>query len=217
MRLGLIKCLTAIFIAFIISYTGSTWLLELITRQIEKLVFLFPAEALFARLKIALFCSLFLASPVILFQIWKFISTGLLEKERVPVLTYTFFTFFAFFAGCIFAYFVILPLSLKFLIGFGSSKIQPLFSISRYISFAGILLLIFGILFEVPIIFLFLAKLGIVNAQTLSHMRPSAILFIFIIGAILTPPDVITQSLLVVPLILLYELSILLLRLFIKK
>ncbi len=154
----------------------------------------------------------FISSPVIFYQAWQFISAGLLEKEKKPVVTYTFLSLFLFAGGILFAYFIILPLAVKFLLGFATPTLRPFLSVGQYISFVGILLRIFGLSFEVPLVVLFLNRIGLVSLETLRKNRRTVIVVIFVLAAVFTPPDVITQVFLAAPLIVLYELGILLAR-----
>ena len=113
----------------------------------------------------------------------------------------------------LFAYFIVAPIGLRFLLGFGGATLEPLITISKYISYIAILVIGFGVVFELPIVMLFLGKIGVVSPESLSRNRAYFIVGIFIVAAILTPPDVFTQILLAVPLILLYEISILVVKL----
>ncbi len=147
--------------------------------------------------------------PVIIYQVWKFISPGLHKNEHSYILWIVFFTTICFFAGIIFSYYILLPTSLKFFAGFGTEKIKLNIAIDKYVSFVLTMVLMSGLLFELPMVSYFLSKLGIVTPAFLRHYRKHSIVVIFVIAAIVTPsPDVITQSLLALPMILLYEISI---------
>jgi sec-independent protein translocase protein TatC len=208
LRKRLIICLLALLATSGFSYFYAERILSLIAKPVDKLVFLAPTEAFLAYLKIAFFSGIFLASPLILQQIWSFVSVGLKEEERRPLLFYGPLSFFLFAGGGAFAYFLVLPLGIRFLLKFSSENLQPMLSVSRYTSFAGFLLLGFGISFEFPLVILFLSRLGLVTSQFLRRKRKYAVLLIFIFSAIITPPDVFTQVLMALPLLLLYEISI---------
>ncbi len=208
LRKRLIICLLAVLLTSGLSYFYTKEILSLIAKSPGKLVFLAPTEAFLAYVKIALFSGIFLASPLILHQIWAFVSAGLKEEERRTLLFYGPLSFFFFLGGAAFAYFLVLPLGIRFLLQFGSESLQPMLSVGRYISFAGFLLLGFGISFEFPLVIMFLSRLGVVTPQFLRRRRKYAVLLIFVFSAIITPPDVFTQVLMALPLLLLYEVSI---------
>ncbi len=176
---------------------------------VDHLVFFSPTEAFMAYFKLAFFVGLILVSPVILFQIWCFVSAGLNQREKRMILFYLPFSFLLFLAGSAFAFFIVIPVSLKFLINFAGTDVMALLSISNYLSFVIMLVLIFGIVFELPVVILILTKLGLVTPDFLRKKRKYAILAIFIAAAVLTPtPDAFTQCLMAIPLIFLYEISI---------
>ncbi len=159
-----------------------------------------------------------LSLPFTLYQFWRFVEPGLLPRERKYVLWIVAFSSLCFFAGIIFAYFVLLPISLKFFAGFGSSEIQNIIAINEYMKFIIGLILASGIVFELPMLSFFLGRIGILTPAFMRHYRKHAIIVILILSAFLTPtPDVATQLALAIPLILLYELSIFVVQLTGKK
>lgn len=211
LRRRILISLAAIFIATCIAFWKVKEIVSYLVRlgRIGHLVFLSPVEAFFAYLKVAFFVGLFISSPIVLFQIWRFISVGLKENERKSVIFYLPFSIVLFLFGAVFAFCIAIPWALRFLINFAGPEVLPMLSISKYISFVVVLLLMFGLVFELPIAIILLAKLGIVTTAALRRNRKYAILSIFIIAAILTPtPDAFTQLLMAIPLIFLYELSI---------
>lgn len=209
LRSRMIKCLITVFVFSCVSYLFVRQILGYAIKPVGKVVFLSPQEAFFSYLILAFFIGVFLSSPVIIFQIWRFISTGLLKHERKPLLIYGFISFLLFVVGIVFAFFLILPIGVKFLLSFGTDFLQPMISVSRYISFAGMVLLGFGIVFQLPIVILFLTQVGWVSTLTIRRNRKYAILLIFITSAVMTPsPDVLSQLLMAGPLLLLLEISI---------
>lgn len=155
-----------------------------------------------------------LSLPFTLYQLWKFVEPGLLPREKKYVLWIVFFSSFCFFAGLVFAYFVVLPVSLKFLMGFGSSQIKNIIAINEYIGFVIGLVLASGILFELPMLSFFLGRIGILTSDLMRRYRKHAVVIILIVAAVLTPsPDIASQAMLAVPLYLLYEISILVVQL----
>ncbi len=209
LRQRLIVCLGAIAISSVLCYRYAKEILNLLTRPLEQLVFISPLELFFVYLKIAVIGGLVLASPIILYQIWRFVSTGLLPEERRHTLIFFPFSLLLFLLGAGFAYFIVIPFGIRFLLSFATEKITPMISVGRYISFAGMLIFASGIVFELPVAVLFLTKLGLVTPRLLRRNWKYAVVLVFIIAAVITPtPDVFTQCLLAIPMLILYEISI---------
>lgn len=176
---------------------------------VDHLAFFSPAEAFIEYCKLAFFIGLFFASPVVLYQLWAFVSAGLREGERRTVLFALPFSVTLFLAGAAFSFFFVIPWALRFLIDFAGPNVYPILSISRYLSFVIMLLVSFGIVFELPVAVMILSKIGIISPSFLSRNRKFAVVVIFIAAALITPtPDAFTQCLMAVPMIFLYELSI---------
>jgi sec-independent protein translocase protein TatC len=184
-----------------------------------KLVFLAPAEAFWMNLKVAFVAAFICALPIIFLQIWRFISPGLLHKEKKYVLPFIFFATALFLAGAAFCFFIVLPFAIGFLLTYKVGDfLMPMLSVGQYVDFCLKFILAFGIVFELPIVIIFLTKMGIVTPQMLARNRKFAILFAFVAGAILTPtPDAFNQTLMAVPIIVLYEIGIWISPLFVKK
>ena len=208
LRRRLIKSVIFIVIASCLVYNFSNKILSYLVKPVGKVVFLSPAEAFMADLKIGLFGGLFVSSPFVIYQIWKFVSAGLNRNERKYALLFGPVSFIFFITGASFGYFIIIPIGLKFLLGYATEFMTPMIRVTDYISFIGGLSLAFGAVFELPLIILFLAKIGVVNTAFLSSKRRHAIVIIFIVAAALTPPDLVSQFLMAVPLIILYEVGI---------
>jgi len=215
LRTRLIRCFIAISIGAAAAYAFKEVIFNLLTRPLinalpkgDSIIFTGLPEAFFTYLKVSLLAGLLLASPVIIFEIWMFIAPGLYKRERwvmapAIVLSVIFFT-----GGALFGYYFVFPFGFKFFLGFASESLRALPTMKEYLSFASKLLMAFGLAFELPIFITILAVLGLVTPAFLRKNRKYAVVFFFIFGAILTPPDVITQVLLATPMILLYELSI---------
>jgi sec-independent protein translocase protein TatC len=216
LRTRLIRILIVVGVGFGVCYAFKDALFRVITRPLTSvlppssfMIYTSLPEAFFIYMKIAFFASLFLSAPYTFYQIWKFISPGLFVQERKYVAPFVITSSLLFLAGILFGYFVVLPPAFAFFMTFSSDVLRPMVSFREYISLMLKFLLAFGIVFEIPVFIFFLAKIGLVNAQMLSRQRRYAILAIFIIAAILTPtPDVITQSLMALPMMLLYEIGI---------
>ncbi len=176
---------------------------------IAKLTALGPAETLWTHFKVAFIAGLLVALPVVLYEVWRFISPGLLPKERRFALPFVVLSTVFFFLGVAFCYFIVLPMALQFLLTFDPS-IQQTPRFSEYVDFTLKFLLAFGVIFELPLAMVIAARMGIVTPQFLARNRKYAILVNFIIAAILTPtPDVFNQCLMALPMCLLYEVGIL--------
>ena len=159
-----------------------------------------------------------MASPVLFHQLWRFIAPGLYHHEKKVLLPFTFISSLCFLGGAAFGYFVVFPPAFSFLIGYSSSFLEPMPAVSEYFSLALRLLLAFGVVFELPVFMVFLAKIGVVNKQFLQKNRKYALLIAFIVAAILTPtPDIVNQLLMAGPLIVLYEVSIIAVSLLVKS
>ena len=177
--------------------------------QDSNLIFTGLTEGFFTQLKVGLIAGAFLVSPYILYQIWAFVSPALYKKERTILIPVAFFSAVFFVGGACFGYFIVFPYGFKFLVNvFESDIIQPLPSVKEYLSLAVKMLIAFGVVFELPLVVLVLSRFGIVTHKTMRKYQKFAILGIFIVGAMLTPPDVFTQLMMAGPLILLYEMSI---------
>jgi sec-independent protein translocase protein TatC len=224
LRRRLIICLVAVGIGFAASYSFAERIFAILVRPLirvmpagEKLVFTALPEAFFTYFKVALIAGVAFASPVILYQIWCFVAPGLYDRERRMLLPIVFFSTLFFLGGALFGYFVVFPFGFKFFISFASDYVRVMPTLRESLGFATWLLLVFGIVFETPIVILILARLGIVNAEKLRRNQKYAVLIIFIVAALLTPPDVVSQLLMAVPLMILYELGIWIAKLFSKK
>lgn len=224
LRKRLIVCFVAVGIGFVAAYGFKEKLFQLLTRPLisvmntrDNLIFTGLPEAFFTYLKVAFLAGLMLAAPVIIYQFWMFVAPGLYNKEKRFLIPIVLLSSVFFIGGALFGYFIVFPLGFKFFLGFATDTIRPLPSMKEYLAFSAKLLLAFGLVFELPLIITFLAKLGIVSVDFLKKNRKYALLLFFVFAAILTPPDVVTQILMALPLMVLYEISIIGARIFGKK
>lgn len=213
LRARIIVSLATLGIASIASFPFASVLLWFLKRpaagHIEKLVFFSPQEAFNIHMQVAVLCGWFISMPVILYELWAFISPAIEERLRRHIVFFVSFGFIAFVGGGIFAYFFLLPPALKFLLSFGGAELQPLISAQKYISFLTTVILGCGLVFQMPILSLLLTKLSIVNARILRNKYKYAIVIIVIAAAAITPTtDIMNMLLLAGPMILLYEISI---------
>lgn len=224
LRKRLISSAVAVGIGFAISYIFSERLFRILISPLkaqlpgeDRLIFTNLPEMFLAYLKTAFVSGILLASPFIFYQIWMFVAPGLYQKEKKLVIPFVFFSTILFVGGALFGYFVVFPFGFKFFLGFANDYIQALPSVKQYFSFAIKLLFAFGVIFELPVVAFFLTKIGLVNADLMRRHRKYAILLTFVVAAILTPPDVITQCMMAGPLIVLYEIGILVSRVAARK
>jgi len=210
LRKRIIYILIAVLITTAISYYFKDDILNFMTKEsnIGKLVFIKPTEAFFVIIKVSLLAGIIGAMPFILFQIWKYVSIALKKNERKYLIYFGPLSYILFFCGAAFAFKAVLPLGIKFLLSFSQYNITPMITLNGYISFLSRMIMAFGLMFELPLVVLFLSKLGIVNPNMLKKGRKYAIVIIFIVAALLTPPDVVSQIMLAIPILILYEISI---------
>ncbi|MDB9823161.1 twin-arginine translocase subunit TatC [Deltaproteobacteria bacterium] len=215
LRARLIKCAISVGIGFLITYYFAKDLFRILISPLTKnlpegngLIFTNLPEMFFAYLKTAFIAGILLASPVIFYQIWQFIAPGLYKNEKRYVVPFVFFSTALFVGGAFFGYFIVFPFGFKFFLGYANEYITALPSVKEYFSFSSKLLFAFGVVFELPVVIFFLSRIGLVTVAFLRKNRKYAILSTFLVGAILTPPDVVTQIMMAGPLILLYELGI---------
>jgi sec-independent protein translocase protein TatC len=215
LRRRLVICCIATGIGFVIAYGFKEKLFEFLTiplvremRVGDKIIFTGLAEAFFTYMKVSFLAGIVIASPVIIYQFWVFVAPGLYEKERKYLVPIVFLSVIFFIGGALFCFFIVFPFGIKYFLSFSTDVIQPLISMKEYLSFTAKMILAFGLIFELPLVIVFLAKLGIVSVDFLRKNRKYAILLIFIVAAILTPPDVVSQILMAIPLMFLYEISI---------
>mgnify|MGYP001271103078 CR=1 FL=1 len=210
LRTRVIRMLLAVAIGFGGSYAFSEHILKFLKRPLDhSLVFLAPTEAFFVNVKVAFFTGLLLALPVILLELWRFVSPGLLVTEKRFAAPFVILSTLCFLGGAAFCYFLVLPFGIQFLLGFATADLTPMISASNYVTFASYLMLAFGAVFELPLVVVLLTKIGVVTPESLRQNRKYVILGIFVVAALLTPPDIVTQILLGIPLIGLFEISIL--------
>ena len=177
-----------------------------------------PAEAFFTYIKVAIFVGFLIALPVVLYQIWRFVLPALIGMERYLLSVIVPVSLILFLAGIAFSFFLVLPAAVKFLVGFSTQELQPMFSIKQYFDFVIAFLLPFGFIFELPLAIVLLAKVGIVSSKFLAKQQRIVIFLTFVIGAVISPtPDIFSQCMIAIPMILLYEISYVIVRFGMKK
>jgi len=215
LRKRLVRCAIVVGIGFAIAYFFSERLFQILIAPLkavmpegDQLIFTNLPEMFFAYLKVAFITGILAAAPIIFYELWMFVAPGLYRKEKRYVIPFVTASTILFVGGALFGYFVVFPFGFKFFIGFSNEYVKALPSVKQYFSFALKLLFAFGLVFELPVVIFFLTKMRIVTPELLRKKRKYAILLTFVLAAILTPPDVITQCMMAGPLIILYEIGI---------
>jgi sec-independent protein translocase protein TatC len=224
LRDRIVASLIALGIAFLVTFYFKEQIFQFLMQPFIKVmpkgssfIFISITEAFITYFKISIVAALFLSAPVILYEFWMFVAPGLYEKEKKYVYPFMFFGSVCFLCGALFCYFVVMPYLYKFFVSYAADFIIPMPDLKSYMTLTLKMLVIFGVLFELPLVAFYLAKAGIINARLLSSKRRYAILAIFIVAALITPPDVVSQILVALPLWGLYEISIIIARVFGKK
>jgi len=224
LRDRLLVCIIAVAIAFIFTYYFKERLFDFLMQPFLKVMpaqssFIFTGitEAFLTYFKISVVAALFVAAPVILYEFWMFVAPGLYEKEKKYVYPFIFFGSLCFLCGALFCYFVVMPNMYRFFVSYAREFVTPMPDLKNYMGLTLKLLIIFGFIFELPLVAFYLARAGIIKAKMLAKKRRYAILAVFIISAAITPPDVVSMILVALPLWGLFELGILIAKVFGKK
>ena len=233
LRSRLVKSIIYFFIFFILCYLLSENIYSFLVQPYadavkddvieRRLIYTALHETFITYLKVAFFSSIFITSPIILTQIWKFIAPGLYKNEKLTLLPYLIITPILFILGAMLVYYLIMPLAIKFFLSFETSTInnslpiQLEAKVNEYLSLIMRLIFAFGLSFQLPVLLSLLARVGFVDSMYLKKRRKYVVVIIFAVAAIITPPDPITQIGLGIPLLILYELSILSVKIIEKK
>jgi sec-independent protein translocase protein TatC len=219
-RRSLLRIAVASGILTLINLFYTEQIIKLVGQSITTvpLVFYSPGEAFISYIKVAFLSSLFLISPLIFYYFWQGIAPFFMQDGQTYALPVVMSAVVLFLTGCILCYFFVLPYGIQFLVSYGTSQIDPYLSIDSYVSFVFWLTFAFGMIFELPLIMLLLGRVGLIQASHLTWGRRYAFLIIAITSAILTPtPDIFNMCLMMAPLMVLYEVSVILVKLFGKK
>lgn len=217
LRLRIIRSLVALAIGSGIAYYYNEPIMQFIMHPAGKLYYMQPAEAFFTSLKVSIFAGFLLAMPFIFYQAWKFLLPALTIREKTIIGLIVPSSVLLFLSGLLFSFYFVLPIAVDFFLGFGTDYLQPMFSIQQYFNFVMTFILPFGMVFELPLVIIILAKLGLVTSEMLRTKQSMVIFCSFIVGAILSPPDIFSQTLLALPMILLYEISYFIVRFVLRK
>lgn len=208
-RKRLIICLVVVAIVALACYNYVDDIIALLSGPAGKLYFMNPSEVFFTYMEIALYAGILFTLPVLLYEVWAFVAPALWPEERRAVLVILPTAVILFYVGLVFAYYLVIPAAVTFFMGFATQTLQPMFSLESYLSFILALTLPFGFIFELPLIVVFLAKIGLVTGDFLKGKRKILIVIAFIFAAVVSPTtDIFTQTMIAVPLIVLYEISL---------
>ena len=223
LRYRLTRAAAGVVIGMCFCWGFSEQLFNIIRKPIQPflpqggLIYTAPIDKFMAHIKIAFICGVMISAPFWLYHLWKFISPALYKNEKRFAIGFIFFGTFQFMMGLAFTYFIIFPMAFKFLMNFGGDIDKPMITIDHYLGFFTQTSLIFGLAFEMPVILTFLGLVGVISSEFLRKNRRYAVVIITASSAVLAPPDALSMILLMVPLWVLYEISILTVRFFEKK
>ncbi len=210
LRLRLVISAGALLVAAVICFWQVEFIRGILTRPLEgvELIYLSPPEAFMANLRLALLSGLVLALPVVVYEIFAFAFPGLARGEKFFLIGVAAAVAFLFGTGVVFAYYLVFPFALSFFLQFATDQLEPRFTISEYISFVLSFHFAFGAVFQLPVLSWALGKLGLLTADFLRRYRKIALMVMLVFSAVITPPDIISQAAMILPLLLLYEIGI---------
>lgn len=224
LRDRLVICIAGVGVAFVVTYVFKERIFAFLMRPFievmpsgSSFIFTSVTEAFITYFKVALVAALFLGAPVILYEAWMFVSPGLYEKEKKYLFPFISFGSLFFIAGGLFCYFVVMPSIYRFFVGFAGPSITPMPSLREYMNLTLKLIVVFGLIFQMPLVAFYLSKAGIIKYRTLAKKRRYAVLAIVVVSAVITPPEVTSQLLMALPMYGLFELSVLIARVFGEK
>jgi len=224
LRDRILICILAVGVAFCATYYFKERIFDFLMRPFTRVMppqssFIFTSltEAFLTYFKIAVVASVFVAAPVILYELWMFVAPGLYEKEKRYIIPFITFGSIFFITGGLFCYLVVMPTVYRFFVSYAGPFIVPMPSLKEYMNLTLKLLIIFGFIFEMPLVAYYLSRVGIIKYRTLAKKRRYAILAIVVVSAIITPPELTSQILMALPMYALFEVSVLIARVFGKR
>ena len=218
LRSRIIKCLVATGLGSVVGYYYIQEIMHYITLPAGKLYYMQPAEAFFTYLKVACVAGFLLALPIIFWQVWRFFLPALTTRERMVLGIVVPTSVVLFFCGLAFSFFLVLPAGIKFFLGFGNTELEALLSVDKYFDFVIMFVLPFGFIFELPLVITILGKMGLITSAFLKKYQRIIIFLSFVVGALITPtPDVFTQSMIALPIIVLYEVGYFIVRYILRR
>ena len=218
LRSRLIKSLVAVALGSCVGYYFIETIMHYLTLPVGKLYFMQPSEAFFTYLKVSVFVGFLLALPVVFFHVWRFFLPALTVRERMVLGLIVPASVVLFFIGLAFSFFLVLPAGIKFFLGFGNTELEALLSVDKYFDFVIMFVLPFGFIFELPLVITILGKMGLITSAFLKKYQRIIIFLSFVVGALITPtPDVFTQSMIALPIIVLYEVGYFIVRYILRR
>ena len=218
LRSRLIKCLVATALGSCVGYFFIQDIMHYLTLPAGKLYYMQPAEAFFTYLKVACVAGFLLALPIIFWQVWRFFLPALTSRERMVLGIVVPASVVLFFCGLAFSFFLVLPAGIKFFLGFGNAELEALLSVNKYFDFVIMFVLPFGFIFELPLVMTIMGKMGLITSAFLKKYQRIIIFLSFVVGALITPtPDVFTQSMIALPIIVLYEVGYFIVRYILRR
>jgi sec-independent protein translocase protein TatC len=225
LRKRLVRALIAVGVAFLGCFAFKEELFRIVAQPLisvlpqgSHMIYTGLPEAFFTYIKVSFYAGLFVSSPIVFYHIWKFISPGLFPKEKKFVAPFVITSTLLFVGGVCFGYFLVLPPAYQFFLEFSTDFLKPMLSMREYLTLTLKLLLAFGVIFEIPVFLFFMTKIGLVTPRKLAKMRRYAIVVCFIVAAIITPtPDAFTQCMMAIPMVILYEVGIIVSKLAMRK
>lgn len=223
LRIRIVNSLYGLIVATGLAYSQHEKIFDFIRHPVQKylfnqgLVYTGPLDKFMAHIKISIVFGLLLSCPFWLYQVWKFVAPGLYQKERKYMFGFISIGAFLFISGAAFAYYVVLPMAFEFLFNFAGDTDKPMITIDHYLSFFSQMCLMFGVSFELPLIMTLLGMMGIISQKFLREKRRYAIMILAVACAIITPPDLMSMILMLVPMLALYEVGVFFVGLFEKK
>ena len=217
LRERIIKSLLSIGFGACIAYFFLDEITKFLTQPVGKLYYMQPGEAFFTYLKIDIVVGFLIALPIVFFHVWRFFLPALTKSERAVLGIIVPASVILFFTGLAFSFFFILPTALKFFMGFSTDELQTMFSFKNYFDFVIMFVLPFGFVFELPLVMIVLGKLGILTSEFLGKYRRIVFFLSFVVGALVTSPDVFTQVAVAIPVMMLYEVGYLVVKYILRK
>lgn len=221
LRKRLIISLLSVIVCFICCFSFHEFIFKLVQLPIQeafqsgikgKLIQVAPAEYLFVAIKVSFFAAFILAIPIVFWQLWLFVAPGLYKHEKKLILPFVFFGSIMFAIGLAFCYEIVFPLIIRYVLAFGNDVVEANISSNEYLAFFIRIMLAFGFVFELPVMAFFLGKVGLITDGTLKKYFRYAVVLIFVVAAIVTPPDVVSQLLLALPMVILYGIAYIILK-----
>ena len=218
LRSRLIKCLVAVAVGSCVGYYYIEEIMHYITLPAGKLYYMQPSEAFFTYLKVACVAGFLLALPVVFWHVWRFFLPALTHRERAVLGVVVPASVVLFFAGLAFSFFLVLPAGIRFFMGFNSAELEAMFSVNKYFDFVIMFVMPFGFIFELPLVITIMGRMGIITSAFLKKYQRIVIFLSFVAGAVITPtPDVFTQSMIALPIIVLYEVGYFIVRYILRR